>query len=160
MLRNSLISLILKIGLSISLLYASLASFVVPALVVEKWPNFISQNLSEVFLSTLTGLMALFYIVWLFSRKYRFTATASLSVIIVLFALSNVRQVPLLFDLGPLLAISAALSLRYYPRVRVVTQTKVSTLSHDGTHDHVKDRNGSRTANEKDHDQHLFIPTN
>ncbi|HEY1037742.1 MAG TPA: hypothetical protein VGE62_04155 [Candidatus Paceibacterota bacterium] len=160
MLRTSLVSLIIKIGLSVSLLYAALASFVVPAMVVERWPSFISQNLSEAFLSAFTGLGALVYIVWLFSRKYRFSATASLTVIIALFGLSNIQNVGLIFQLAPLFSISLALTLRYYPRVRVLTQTKVSTLTYDGSHDQVHGDNGKKKVNsEKDHDQHLFIPT-
>jgi hypothetical protein len=128
MLRNTIINIVLKIGLSISLLYASLASFIVPATVIEYWPNFISNNVSENFLSIFTGIVSLVYIVWIFSGRYRFASVSSLSIIFILFGISNIYNVGLLFNIAPIFCISLALSLRYYPRVRIVAQTKVTPL--------------------------------
>jgi len=158
MLRNTLINLTLKIGLMISLLYSSLAAFVVPAKVVEYWPSFISNNLSEGFLSLFTGLLALVYILWIFSAKYRFQVFSSLSTIIALFAISNFSNVGLLFSIAPIFSITLALSLRYYPRIRVVAQTKVTPLDIDGEAE--IDEESSNQNSEKDHDQHLFVSGN
>lgn len=156
MLRHSLVSLSLKIGLSISLLYTSLASFVVPNLVVERWPLFISNNLNESFLAAFTGLLALFFIVWIFSGKYRFSAYSAIGGLIILTGIINARNVPLLFDLAPLLFIAIALALRYYPRIRVVAETKVTPLTtHTNSQQSNKQQNNQ--PNGDSHDQHLFV---
>ena len=158
MLRNTLINLTLKIGLMISLLYGALASFIVPATVVSYWPTLISRNLSESFLSTFTGIAILIYMAMIIYNRRRFYTYSSLSFFILAMILLNIRNVQLLFNMAPILAISLGLSLRYYPRVRVVAQTKVTTIDEEGEIEIAEiNRKGDLIPSEKEHDQHLFV---
>ncbi len=128
MLRNSVINILLKVGLSISLLYAALASVFAPSLVVSRWPFFVSNQISEGTLSLFTGLICLVLIAWLFSGKKKFAATVTVTVAITLTALLNILSVSFLFSLAPLFFIALGLSIRYYPRVRIVSETMVTPL--------------------------------
>lgn len=138
MLRNSVINIILKTGLSLSLLYAALASVFAPAIVVSRWPFIISNQVSEGTLSFFTGLACLVCIAWLFSGKKKFAATMTVTVALALTGLFNILSVSFLFSIAPLFFIALALSIRYYPRVRIVSETMITPLHpinplHEGT---------------------------
>lgn len=131
MLRNSIINLVLKCGLAISFLYSTLAAFIVPANVVSRWPSFLANNLSEQTLAIFTGICSLFLIAWLFSRQHKFTCALTITILIGLAALFNIRDVSYLFYLAPLFSIALSLTLRYYPRIRVIARTHLTPLSED-----------------------------
>lgn len=177
MLRNSIINFTLKIGLSFSLFYTVLASIVVPEHVISFWPNFLSSNLNESFLVFLTGLFAFGFIVWIFSNKFQFVSVVSITVVLALAGIFNLTNVPFIVDVAPLFFISLALSLRYYPRVRVIVQTKVTPLASITVHDDLDEvaSSASKVASGADnesnsvesvvesdthleHDQHIFVP--
>jgi hypothetical protein len=165
MLRNSIINLVLKVGLGISLLFATLASFVTPSVVVSKWPNFIAERISEQNLAEFTGLVCLGLTVWLLSGKTKFASSVTVGILVLLTILSNLTYVTFVFSIFPLFFISIALSLRYYPRIRVVVQTKVTplgqttevTLPSDNQAADLTDLGVTESDIHLEHDQHLFI---
>jgi uncharacterized membrane protein len=168
MLRNSIINLVLKIALCISLLYVTLASFISPNIVVLKWPHFISDKVSEQSLAQFTGLLSITLIVWLLSGKKKFLSSITIGICVVLTILVNITvNVSFVFSILPLLFISIALALRYYPRIRVVVQTKVTPLGQvsttevkmegDGQAADVTDLGIAESEVHIEHDQHIFI---
>lgn len=171
MLRNSIINFILKIGLAFSLFYTGLASIIVPDHVISFWPKFLSSNLNESFLVFITGIISFVFIGWIFSNKFQFTSAVSIAVALALAAVFNLTNVPFIVDIAPLLFISLALSLRYYPRVRVIAQTKVTPLANITVHDDLDEVTPHTTSDEsnsvesvvesdihEEHDQHIFVP--
>lgn len=174
MLRNSAINIVLKVGLSISLLLTALAGFVVPQNVSARWPSFIVNHSNEYLIGIFTSIVCLALVVWLFSSKKKFIAASSITVAIALAGLFNITDFSYLFELSPLFFISLALTLRYYPRIRVLTQTKVTPLTHvshidiDGEHFSEETEDGSsehitgvvEADIHAEHDQHIFIPKN
>lgn len=94
-----------------------------------------------------------------------------MTVLLVLAGLFNLTNVPFIVDIAPLFFISLALSLRYYPRVRIIAQTKVTPLASLTVHDDLdevssdtnsSENNSTETVVESDthleHDQHIFVP--
>lgn len=178
MLRNSIINLTLKIGLCFSFLYTALAALVVPERVVAHWPGFIVRLVSEQTLASFTGLCALALIIWLFSGSRKFESALTSTIVIAVTILFNFSiggdSVSYIFSIVPLLSIGLALSLRYYPRIRVVVQTKVTPLTNvspidehgrhpdeqsiDVTDLGASESTISASGIHVDHDQHLFIP--
>ncbi|MDQ5912004.1 MAG: hypothetical protein QG568_217 [Patescibacteria group bacterium] len=171
MLRNSIINFTLKLGLAFSLFYTGLACIIVPDYVILYWPNFLSSNLSESFLIFMSGLVSFGLIAWIFSNKLQFASSTTMTVLLVLAGLFNLTNVPFIVDIAPLFFISLALSLRYYPRVRIIAQTKVTPLASVTVHDDLdevssapnsSENNSTETVVESDthleHDQHIFVP--
>ena len=164
MLRNSIINLVLKIGLCISLLFTILTSFITPDVVVSKWPSFFAHRISEQNLAEFTGLLCLILVIWLLSGKNKFTSTIVTGVFVLLTILFNLTHATFVFSILPLFFISIALSLRYYPRIRVVVQTKVTPLGQvtemtgDEQSADVTDLGVAESDIHIEHDQHLFIP--
>jgi hypothetical protein len=166
MLRNSIINLVLKIGLCISLLFTALASFVTPDLVISKWPKFIANRISEQNIAEFTGLFSIVLIVWILSGKKKFSSSLVTGICIGLTIVANMTTyVPFVFSILPLLCISIALALRYYPRIRVVVQTKVTPLGQTTSLDaetdtqdvDVTDLGVAESDIHLEHDQHIFI---
>ena len=179
MLRNTLINFTLKLGLAVSLIYSALEALVVPNNILKHWPDFLVSNVNDSLLIILTSIICIAFVAWFFSNKGQFTSAISLTSLWVLIALFNITDVPFLIDIAPLFFISSALSLRYYPRIRVVAQTKVTPLANVSipetevdTHQSVPpQKNDSPESNESDlattvvesdihteHDQHIFVP--
>lgn len=131
MLRNPLINISLKVGLSISLLYTALASIIVPDSVISRWPLFISHRVGEGTLASFTSIACIALIIWLFFGKKQFQPAVASLICITLTGIFNILSVDFLFSLAPLFFISLALCLRYYPRVRIVGETMVTPL-HEG----------------------------
>jgi hypothetical protein len=131
MLRNSVINIVLKIGLSLSLLYVALASLIVPVKVLWAWPSFIANRVADGTLASLTGIICFGLIIWLFFGRKKFASSAVVLIAIALTGLCNITNVSFLFILAPLFFIALALCLRYYPRVRIVSETFVTPL-HEG----------------------------
>lgn len=166
MLRNSLINFTLKLGLAFALVYAGLASIAVPDQVLSFWPSFLSSHLNQSFLIFLSGIGCFSLVGWIFSNKMQFTSAVTTSAIFALTGIFNITDVPFLVGLAPLFFISTALALRYYPRVRVIGQTKVTTLANITFHN---TENGNKpegqtvesvveSGTHEEHDQHIFIP--
>lgn len=159
MLRNSIINFTLKLGLAFPLFYAGLAALIVPDHVLSFWPSFISSNTNESVLVFVSGLCSFALIGWLFSNKTQFVSAVTTGSIFALVGLFNITNVPFIIDLTPLFFISLALSFRYYPRIRVVAQTKVTSLASVTVHE---DESTTESVTESgihtEHDQHIFIP--
>lgn len=174
MLRNSAINIVLKVGLSISLLFTALAGFVVPQNVSARWPSFMVNPSSEYLIGIFTSIVCLALVVWLFSSKKKFIAAISTTTAVALAGLFNITDIAYIFQISPLFFIGLALSLRYYPRIRVLTQTKVTPLTNvtpidiDGEHFSEESEDGSsehltevvESDIHAEHDQHIFIPKN
>jgi len=134
MLRNSVINIILKVGLSISLLYAAVAALVVPAEVTSRWPLFVTHRVDEGTLASFTGIVCVALIIWLFFGSRKFVSALPTLICIALTGLFNVASVggvSFIFSLAPLFFIALALCFRYYPRIRIVSETYVTPL-HEG----------------------------
>lgn len=171
MLRNSIINFTLKVGLAFSLFYTVLASIIVPDHVISFWPNFLASNLNESFLVFLTGLISFGLICWVFSNKLQFASAVTTGAMLALTGIFNISNVPFIIDLAPLFFISLALSFRYYPRVRVIAQTKVTSLATVTVHDDLDEVSPHTVSDEsnsvetvvesgihEEHDQHIFVP--
>lgn len=157
MLRNSVINFTLKLGLAFPLFYAGLASLVVPQHVLSFWPTFIASNINETVIIILSGLCSFGLIGWLFSNKKQFASAVTTGSAFALVGLFNIKNVPFIIDLAPLFFIALALSFRYYPRIRVIAQTKVTSLANVTDLDEEVEtvvESGVHT----EHDQHIFIP--
>ncbi len=146
MLRTYVISFISKIGLAVPLLYAFISTTLNQSAVISAWPRFISKHINEDALIFLTALGSLFLLIWMFSGKKKFESALTNLVILILITLTNLN---LIFQLIPLIALALGLTLRYYPRIRVVAETKISIPKENG---------GVHKTD--DHDQHIFVPEN
>ncbi|MCF7865408.1 MAG: hypothetical protein K9M11_02800 [Candidatus Pacebacteria bacterium] len=159
MLRNSVINFTLKIALAFPLFYSGLAALIVPDHVLSFWPTFISSNINESVLIFLSGFCSFALIGWLFSNKIPFASTTTAGIIFAVVGIFNITDVPFIIDLAPLFLISLALSFRYYPRIRVIAQTKVTSLANVTVHE---DESITESVTESgihtEHDQHIFIP--
>lgn len=186
MLRNTLINFTLKFGLAISLVYTGLEALVVPDNILKYWPEFLSSNIHDSVLVLITTLACLALVVWLFSNKGQFASVLTFSSLVAIIGIANITDVPFLIDIAPLFFISVALSLRYYPRIRVVAQTKVTPLANitipeqqtykeesiDINNTGIKEKGGEKNKEEMqthtetviesdihtEHDQHIFVP--
>lgn len=147
MLRTYVINFISKIGLAVPFLYTFLSTLFNQSVVVSMWPRFISKHINEDALVLLTALGSLFLIIWMFSGKKKFESALTNLVAILLVLFINVSDINLVFQLIPLIALSLGLALRYYPRVRVVAETKISIPKENG---------GVHKTD--DYDQHIFVP--
>ncbi len=128
MLRTSVINITLKVGLSLSLLYTALDSFIMPGDVLSRWPAFIVHRVDEGTLASVTGIICLGLIIWLFFGSKKFASALTALICVSLAGLFNILSVSFLFGLAPLFFIALALCFRYYPRVRIVGQTLVTPL--------------------------------
>ncbi len=156
MLRTSIINFVSKIGLSIPLLYTIFESFFNPDEVVSRWPNFFSHHVNQNALVLITGISAIALLVWMFSNRYKFNAVITIFCGFVLTLLINITDLRLLFNSIPALCLALGLSLRYYPRVRVIAPTKVTvSKEHLDLHNEIRQ---PPTNPDNDHDQHLFVP--
>jgi hypothetical protein len=131
MLRNSVVNILLKVGLALPLLYTALAAFVVPARVITRWPLFVTHHVDESTLTVFTGIVCVAFVIWLFFGTRKFISAATLTLCIGLTILFNIKSESFVFGLAPLFFIALALSIRYYPRVRVVSETFLTPL-HEG----------------------------
>lgn len=160
MLRNTLINFTLKLGLALSLIYTGLEAIIVPDNVLVYWPEFLTSSIHDSILILITSAVCFGLIAWIFSNKGPFTSAMVCSSLVGVVGIVNIMDVPFLIDIAPLFFISVALSLRYYPRIRVVAQTKVTPLANITTEAIPEKR--TETVIESDihteHDQHIFVP--
>lgn len=161
MLRNIAVNAVLKIGLILPLAYAGLAALVIPDKVLTFWPSFVVNNLNESFIIFVSGVLPFALIIWICSHRRDFASALTITILIFLTGITNIKNVPFLIDLAPLFFISLALSLRYYPRIRIMAQTKVTPLTNITIEDEdLEEKIESVVESEihREHDQHIFIP--
>ncbi len=122
MLRTGAINLVLKIALISSSLVFALFSFAQGATVIQYYPSFIINTLNESTTLILGSLLSMSLAIWLLSRKQRFAAITTYFIILSIGMLFNITSLTFLGMVWPLWCISLALTLRYYPRIRVLAK--------------------------------------
>lgn len=124
MLRHSLVSFILKVGLSLSLLYGALFCFLKPLDAVSFFPSLLTHSTDDRAIIYICGILSLALIAWIFSGTKKFASSFTTTIVLGLVGLINITNISFLFKLGPSFMIALALVLRYYPRIRVISKTK------------------------------------
>ncbi len=124
MLRNSAISLILKIGLSLSSIMFAVLSIFRASDILSYYPNFLISLFGDLFVLILGACIALFLSIWIFSAKHKFAAVFTYAIALLLGIFTNISSLTFLAIAWPLFCMSLALSLRYYPRIRVIIPGK------------------------------------
>jgi hypothetical protein len=158
MLRTYIINIISKIGLATPLLYVTALSLISPDRVTSRWPYFFSHHVHETTLALFTALISIGLIIWLFTEKLRFEASIAILASLFFTGIFNLSDTELLFTLVPLFCIALSLSLRYYPRIRVVVETQVTiSKEHKDPSTGTSNTPTDHTHTTNDHDQHLFI---
>lgn len=122
MLRTGAINLVLKVGLMLSSVVFAIMSFVQGSTIIQYYPDFIINLIGESATLILGSLIALCLALWLLSRRQRFAAVATYLVFLTVGILFNLTSLSYLSTVWPLWCISFALSLRYYPRIRVLAK--------------------------------------
>lgn len=161
MLRNIAVNAVLKIGLIFPLAYSGLAALVIPDKVLTFWPSILVNHLNNSFLIFVSGVAPFILAGWLCLKRKNFTSALTITILMILIGLSNIKNVPFLIELAPLFFIGLALSLQHYPRIRVIGQTKVTPLANITIEDEdMEERIESVVESEihREHDQHIFIP--
>lgn len=120
MLRQSLASAVQKIGLSLSFIYATLIAIFRPAEAAQYYPrfNFWSTNITSVV--TIGGVICFILAIWIISNRKKFLANLIATIILGLAMLINITKLHLILSLTPVFALALSLTIRYYPRVRVI----------------------------------------
>ncbi len=122
MLRTGAINLVLKVGLMLSSIVFAIMSFVQGTTIIQYYPDFLINLIGESATLILGSLVALCLALWLLSRRQRFAAVTSYLVLLTVGILFNLTSLSFLGMVWPLWCISFALSLRYYPRIRVLAK--------------------------------------
>lgn len=156
MLRTSIINFVSKIGLAVPFLYSFFISVLNPQKAISRWPNFLSHHINETVLILITSLVSASIVFWIFTNKLKFAAVSTALVSLSLVLLINIDDLNLVFESIPALCLALGLSLRYYPRVRVITGTKVTIPSAHAPTQANTSTHLAGVAN--DHDEHLFVP--
>ncbi len=124
MLRTSAINLVLKVGISAASLGFALLSFLKGTEIVAYFPRFITYIFGETVSLILGALIAVVMTVWLMSRRHKFAAAFTYTILIGLGMLFNLTSLTFISITWPLFCMSLALTIRYYPRVRVIFRRK------------------------------------
>ncbi len=125
MIRTSAINLVLKVGLAITSIAFAVLSFFKATDIIVFYPEFITNIFGELFTIALGAAVAIVLAIWLLSRKHKFAAAFTYTIIIFLAILFNLNSIRFLSVAWPLFCMSFALSLRYYPRIRVIISKKL-----------------------------------
>lgn len=125
MIRTSAINLVLKVGLAITSFAFAILSFFKATDMVVFYPEFILSIFGELFTISLGAAVSFVLGIWLLSRKHKFAAAFTYTIIIFLAILFNLNSIRFLSVAWPLFCMSLALSLRYYPRIRVIISKKL-----------------------------------
>lgn len=124
MLRNSAINLVLKVGLGVTCIGFVVYSIFYPDVIAETYPQFMLDLIGDVASLIIGGLVALFMAAWIFSRKHKFACFSIFTFLIFIAIIANITSLRFLSVAWPLLVISFALMIRYYPRVRIIIPHK------------------------------------
>lgn len=120
MLRQSLASLVQKIGLSFSFLYAMLIAFFRPVEAVQYYPRIAYWQTNITSVVIVGGFICLLMAVWVISNRKKFLANLIATIVIGLAALINITKLHFVLSITPVFALALSLTIRYYPRVRVI----------------------------------------
>lgn len=124
MIRNSAINLLLKIGLAISSLVFAIVSFVRSNEILFYYPQFIISILGDAVTLIFGSIMSVVLAIWILSQKQKFAAVFTYMTLIGIGMIFNMGSLVFLAITWPLFCIAGALSLRYYPRIRVIVSGK------------------------------------
>lgn len=120
MLRQSLASLVQKIGLSLSFVFAALIAFFRTIEAVQYYPRWSYSSTDITSIVYTGGFICLLMAIWIISNKAKFWANLTATVFIGLAILFNITKLHFILTLAPVLALALSLTIRYYPRVRVI----------------------------------------
>lgn len=132
MLRQSLVSFVLKIGLSCSLLFVTVCSFFRPIEAATYYPRFLVTGIDDRGIIYTVGIISLLLVVWILSGRHKFSSSLVVTIGIAIVGLVNITNIYFLLNIAPVFAIGLALVLRYYPRVRVLTPMHVENSPKGG----------------------------
>jgi hypothetical protein len=121
MLRQSVASLILKIGISINLLLVALLSFFKPFEIISYYPRFAVNTNNETAVTVTGGIIAIILAIWILSGKYKFTSALTLLIGLCLTLFINFFNLRFVLETAPVFAIALSMTVRYYPRIRVIS---------------------------------------
>ncbi|MES3005781.1 MAG: hypothetical protein V4664_02430 [Patescibacteria group bacterium] len=120
MLRQSLASLVQKIGLSLSFVYATLIAFFRPIEATSYYPRLSYWSTDITALVGIGGFLSLVMAVWIISNRKKFLANLIATALLSLAILINITKLHFILSVTPVLALALSLTIRYYPRVRVI----------------------------------------
>ena len=130
MLRQSLYSFVQKVGLALSLIYIGILSFLHPIELVPYFPRFLININNETGFISLIGILAVLLALWILSNKFKFYSNLTAAILIGLTGLTNITNLRFLFVGAPAFAIALSLTIRYYPRIRVIIKPENKTDAH------------------------------
>lgn len=124
MLRNSAINFVLKVGLGATCIGFAIYSIFYPNIILDFYPQFALDLIGDLAMLIIGGIVALFMAGWIFSRKHKFACFSVFFLLILIAIFSNLSSLRFISVAWPLLVISFALMIRYYPRVRIIIPHK------------------------------------
>lgn len=124
MLRNSAINFVLKAGLGVTCLGLAIYSFAYPNVILDFYPQFMPDLIGDLATLIVGALIALFMAIWVFSRRHKFACAFVFFILILTAMIGNITSLRFISVAWPLLIISTALVIRYYPRVRIIVPHK------------------------------------
>lgn len=127
MIRTSAINLVLKAGLVVTSFIFAIISILNISRISIYYPDFAISIFGETFMVLFGALIAIALAIWLLIRKYKFTAAFTYTILVFLGMLFNLNSIRFLSVAWPLFCMSLALSLRYYPRIRVIISKKLGS---------------------------------
>lgn len=130
MLRQSLYSFVQKVGLALSLTYIGILSFLHPIELVPYFPRFLININNETGFISLAGIIAILLALWIISNQFKFYSNLAATVLIGLTSIINITNLRFLFVVAPAFAIALSLTIRYYPRIRVIIKPTTPTEDH------------------------------
>lgn len=130
MLRQSLYSFVQKVGLALSLTYIGILSFLHPIELVPYFPRFLININNETGFISLAGIIAVLLALWILSNRFKFYSNLTAAILIGITGLANITNLRFLFVTAPAFAIALSLTIRYYPRIRVITKPRNVTDDH------------------------------
>lgn len=125
MIRTSAINLVLKVGLAMTSFAFTIVSFFRPDEIVEYYPDFIVDIFGDLFVIAVGSAISFVLAIWIISGRHKFAVSFTYMILISIGMISNIGSLRFLSVSWPLFCISCALSLRYYPRVRVIISKKL-----------------------------------
>lgn len=120
MLRQSLASLVQKIGLSLSFIFATLIAFYRPIEAISFYPRLSFWDTNITAITSVGGIVCFIMAVWIISNKKKFLANLIATILVGLAMITNLTNLHFVLSLIPVFALALSLTIRYYPRVRVI----------------------------------------
>lgn len=114
----------LKVGLALSSIVFAIVSFTRASDILSYYPNFIISIFGDLLTLAFGAIISIFLAVWVLARKHKFASAFTYMLVIGLGMLANITSLTFLAVAWPLFCIAGALSLRYYPRIRVIIPGK------------------------------------